>query len=37
MFAFSGHPGQHPVLPDHRDEHGERHVSDVSQTVSGTF
>lgn len=33
---FSGHQGQYPVLPDHRNEYGERHVSDFSETVPGT-
>ena len=33
----SGHQGQHPVLPDHRDECGERHVPDLPQTVPGTL
>ena len=28
-----GDTGQHPVLPDHRDESGERHVPDLPQAV----
>lgn len=36
LLVFSGHQRQHPVLPDHRNEHGERDVSDVSETVPGT-
>lgn len=35
--VFSGHQGQYPVLPDNRNEYGERHVSDLTETVPGTF
>ena len=33
--SYSGYPRQYTVLLNHRDEHGERHVPDVSQTVLG--
>lgn len=35
--VLSGHQGQYPVLLDHRNEYGECHVSDLPETVPGTF
>lgn len=35
--VFSRSTRQHPLLPDHRNEHGECHVSNLAETVSGNI